>query len=687
MLLRRFNVYFTKIIIPVERWFRSISLDLRYFVLLPALFVLIFLQYASLTSLSESVDRAALHPSLFRFREWIKPGVLDSRIKIFAFDDQTISYMKSQDLSLKDWGKIFNEIGRKEDVKIIVDKMFADDFSESEITEFGESVSKIRPWISVIGHSYPDAIRFRREISRQSIAKNMAGLIFDNRTSPTDVGEKFPHIFGASNELLEHLTRFGHAEYTNSNDARLLIPAGQNLIVPHTALTIAHKIDVDDHQILVNGKTTHVNLSDKALVNFYPREAYRKATFAMYPVIARLKKGMDLSIIKPGDIVLILPAMYTGNTDFVTTPFGSMPGGYILAALLQSVLTETWIKALPDPGFLVLLLGFIAFFVAQKSSPAAALIKMAITGAVILLITHGVFAASNVVLSVMFPLVGMAFGTITGVIVSSVVRGLEEQRISREVEVAKLVQTSFVGKIESGSDSPMGVFGRVVPASECGGDWWGSLRKDGYSYFMIGDAIGHGVPSALVTAVAYSTVTAIRHEIGVTLPSPISPKWILEKLNATLCSMESASACMTFQVIRIHDSSGECVAANGGNLQPIMLKKPDIAAGITGKKCIRTIMARGNVLGIDSGCKFDEVSFSLGTGDRLIMYTDGLVENIPAMKSAKSGPVWLKEICVVHSGKGAEDLFDGLWASYYDRVGDNSPEDDVTIVVLANHST
>ncbi|NRA45437.1 MAG: hypothetical protein HRU09_10835 [Oligoflexales bacterium] len=49
------------------------------------------------------------------------------------------------------------------------------------------------------------------------------------------------------------------------------------------------------------------------------------------------------NIVEPDDIVLILPNMYTGSTDFHSSPLGYVPGGFFIASIINSTLNGKWL--------------------------------------------------------------------------------------------------------------------------------------------------------------------------------------------------------------------------------------------------------------------------------------------------------------------------------------------------------
>ena len=77
----------------------------------------------------------------------------------------------------------------------------------------------------------------------------------------------------------------------------------------------------------------------------------------------------------------------------------------------------------------------------------------------------------------------------------------EKARLEKELEVAQLVQASFFPEDKIMTNA-YELHSFYEPATECGGDWWGVIHLENKSIWMIADASGHGVPAALITAVA-----------------------------------------------------------------------------------------------------------------------------------------------------------------------------------------
>ncbi|WP_218110083.1 HAMP domain-containing protein, partial [Oligoflexus tunisiensis] len=97
-----------------------------------------------------------------------------------------------------------------------------------------------------------------------------------------------------------------------------------------------------------------------------------------------------------------------------------------------------------------------------------------------------------------------SFNIMSNKLVELLTREREKTRLSQALSTAQTVQNTFFKdtRIRNGR---LNITSFYKPASECGGDWWGRFSlSHGKELILIGDATGHGVPAALVTAMAYT---------------------------------------------------------------------------------------------------------------------------------------------------------------------------------------
>ncbi len=150
----------------------------------------------------------------------------------------------------------------------------------------------------------------------------------------------------------------------------------------------------------------------------------------------------------------------------------------------------------------------------------------------------------------------------------------------------------------------------------CGGDYYDILRLDGEKHLvLLGDVSGHGLRAALITVMLKSIIYTgfvkdHRHDLD--LPDFIS--WLNERLCNELERVPGLF--VTFLAIAIDPDAMSATFCNAGQHPPCILR-----AG-------RVLPASppGVSLGFSRRMRWESSRVALKAGDRLVAYTDGLIE-------------------------------------------------------------
>ncbi|MFJ6525341.1 SpoIIE family protein phosphatase [Streptomyces longwoodensis] len=156
------------------------------------------------------------------------------------------------------------------------------------------------------------------------------------------------------------------------------------------------------------------------------------------------------------------------------------------------------------------------------------------------------------------------------------------------------------------------VASRYQPAgatTEVGGDWFDVIPLDGArTALVVGDVMGSGIDAA-ATMGRLRTATATLASLG------LDPAVLLEHLDRITSGLDHSIATCVYVV---HDPElGQCRIANAGHLPPVRLR----AGGSPELLDLPT----GAPLGV-GGVPFSTTAVDFTPGDRLVLYTDGLVE-------------------------------------------------------------
>ena len=265
---------------------------------------------------------------------------------------------------------------------------------------------------------------------------------------------------------------------------------------------------------------------------------------------------------------------------------------------------------------------------------------------------------------------------------------VEKARFEKELETAKMVQSTFFPK-KAIQTANLSVTGSYQPATECGGDLWGHYCvKEGIDLIFIADAMGHGAPAALVTAIAYATCQSVS---SILRDAPIdpSPAVLLKRLNQIILDAVDGKISMTFFASLIDFNRGTITYANAGHNFPFILTsdKEDPRFSKSGRKSAGTtpvgaitLTLQGTPLGVDRDAEYKEKTIEFRAGDKIFFFTDGLIENHLNGQPPIGRKNLLDAIC--EFGKDPiEQIQEKTLAKAKAVFGDQNLQDDVTIVV------
>jgi serine phosphatase RsbU (regulator of sigma subunit) len=156
------------------------------------------------------------------------------------------------------------------------------------------------------------------------------------------------------------------------------------------------------------------------------------------------------------------------------------------------------------------------------------------------------------------------------------------------------------------------VASRYQPAgatSEVGGDWFDVIGLDGgKTALVVGDVMGSGIPAA-------AAMGRLRTATNTLASLDLDPALLLEHLDKITAGLEQTIATCVYAV---HDPRlRQCRIANAGHLPPVRLR--------AGRPPELLDLPTGVPLGV-GGVAFSTTTVDLDPGDRLVFYTDGLVE-------------------------------------------------------------
>lgn len=249
---------------------------------------------------------------------------------------------------------------------------------------------------------------------------------------------------------------------------------------------------------------------------------------------------------------------------------------------------------------------------------------------------------------------------------------VEKERMARELEIARLMQTRLLPAILPEIPN-LEIASLFSPAYEVSGDFYDCFPLgDGQFGVVVADVAGKGLKGAWIASITRTTLKTILAE---ETQQARSPKKILTRLNTLLKPDLERAIFVTLAYMLIDTTKDQFRFASAGH--------PDILQ--FGESGIEEIRSWGPALGAVDEFTFEKITeektLTLKPGEGFLLYTDGLTE---ARNSSKQefGLERVKEELSLHTGLGAREIPPKLFAEVREFCGPKELDDDVTVVVI-----
>src|SRR6202167_5718148 len=218
------------------------------------------------------------------------------------------------------------------------------------------------------------------------------------------------------------------------------------------------------------------------------------------------------------------------------------------------------------------------------------------------------------------------------------------QQQQQELDKAREIQEGLLPK-KIPQVRGLEVAGTWQPARVVGGDYFDVLKfSESKIGVCIGDVVGKGISAALLMANLQASFRAFASEA-------VSPGTLVGKLNEVISNNIAPDKFVTFWYCTIDTNENRLTYASAGHWPPILFHKSGEGIPLRG--------AAGTPLGILPDWNYEEEAFPLSSGDRLVLYTDGLTE---AMNSDQEefGERRLLELCSNNIAFSAAELLTAI---------------------------
>jgi len=242
--------------------------------------------------------------------------------------------------------------------------------------------------------------------------------------------------------------------------------------------------------------------------------------------------------------------------------------------------------------------------------------------------------------------------------------------MQNELKMAGDVQKMIFPHIIENKDYTYSIFFKAF--AEVSGDYYDIFDLSNNKYgFLLVDASGHGVPAALITMVA-------KEQFRLHAPKILDPAELFKKVNHEIST-----------ILHIHDTFGYYFSAfyfildknkgisycSAGHPEPILIR--------SNKNKLSYLTTSGFLVGIseDMNHLYETKMTQLESGDKIIMYTDGVSESMNK-EEKQFGTRGIVQATQRIFSKSSSDILNSIVTEFSSFTDINNLNDDTTCIVV-----
>lgn len=244
---------------------------------------------------------------------------------------------------------------------------------------------------------------------------------------------------------------------------------------------------------------------------------------------------------------------------------------------------------------------------------------------------------------------------------------LRDEQIQKQLDMASLIQRSILPtRIDDWNELRFSV--RYNAMEKIGGDFYDVFQlKDNKIGIMMSDASGHGIPAALITAMA-------KISFGNAGSLFDSPRRIFQEVNRTIIDQMKTQDYLTCFMVAIDDDYN-VTYSNASHQKAIILR------AATGQ--IEYLDTNGLFIGAleEARDTYEEKTTKLEYGDKLILYTDGIPEAQNHARQEYSHERFGESI-KRNAGLNGDEFTDAILDDVSEFIGEIGAIDDISLLVI-----
>jgi serine phosphatase RsbU (regulator of sigma subunit) len=233
----------------------------------------------------------------------------------------------------------------------------------------------------------------------------------------------------------------------------------------------------------------------------------------------------------------------------------------------------------------------------------------------------------------------------------------QEMRIAAEIQQALLPQPRIsLGFVEAAA--------ATIPCRSIGGDFFDYIDDPRQAFgFTLGDVAGKGPPAALMSALMQGMFAAQAQYAD-------GPASAVTHMNKALCrrGLESRFVTLMFGIVQ---RDGRMTYCNAGHNPPFVFSKSGVVRLEDG----------GPVVGLLEFAPYSEGTVKLGTGDIIVMFSDGVSEALNAA-GEEFGDNRLEEVTAAVKDSSSSEIVERIVSAVRLFTKGAPQSDDITVMVI-----
>jgi sigma-B regulation protein RsbU (phosphoserine phosphatase) len=243
------------------------------------------------------------------------------------------------------------------------------------------------------------------------------------------------------------------------------------------------------------------------------------------------------------------------------------------------------------------------------------------------------------------------------------------ERLESELDIARRIQMGFVpgGGRLSRTFAAGALFASLMPARAVGGDLYEAIElPDGRLFAAVGDVSDKGVHAALLMSRVMTLAKLL-------VPRTDSLAELLGALNRQLAQGNAECMFVTLFCALVDGRTGEARYACAGHNPPLVVQ----AGGVHELR-----VESGTPLGLFADAAYAESAVHLATGERLVMYTDGITEAFDEQRRAFGEQRLIALVERVGLRGSAESLGSTILGEVARFAGAAPQSDDIAVLIV-----